>query len=182
VEKANLRVNPSEFMQQLLEDKRLVMGRFDARITAFNSRGISDSAEFDPSLSGYLSVYSGTFNDYVRRSLRYENDLQYEVLSSRLPGWNYGTAGNGYTRVADELRRTMIKQPTMRVLIAAGYYDLATPYFAADYTVNQMDLPKEIRSNFIQRYYEGGHMMYHNVKALEQLKGDMRELIEGRGR
>src|SRR6185436_17865130 len=100
---------------------------------------------------------STTFNDYARRELEYESDLTYEFLSSRVGPWDFGPAGNGYLDVAGTLRRCMTKIPSLKVFIASGYFDLATPFTAIDSTVNQMPLSKELRGNIKQGYYEGGH-------------------------
>ena len=104
------------------------------------------------------------------------------MLSPNVRPWNYGAGGNGYLNVADELRSAMIKNPKMKVMFASGYFDLATPYFATDYTVNRMDLGKELRANIVQTYYSAGHMMYHELASLQKLKDDvaafMRRAVE----
>jgi carboxypeptidase C (cathepsin A) len=179
-EKANLRVGPSEFRKRLLSADRSIIGRFDSRITGFDPAPNASSPEFDPSGTGFIPPYTSIINDYLKRTLKFENEMNYEVLTGRVQPWNYGPAGNGYLFVADELRAAMIKNPHLKVLFASGYYDLATPYFATDYTVNQMDLGPVLRGNIRQTYYPGGHMMYHEAGSLKALRDDIRQLIEGK--
>lgn len=172
VRRANLRISPNRFEKELLAGQNRVIGRMDGRFSGFNADPLNDTPEYDPTLTGYVGPFSSTFNDYVRRELKYENENVYEFLSPRVGGWDFGPAGNGYLNVATTLRRAMTKLPTMKIMICSGYYDLATPFAAADFTVNQMPLNKELRSNFVQKYYEGGHMFYLNPAAHEQLKKD----------
>jgi carboxypeptidase C (cathepsin A) len=179
VDKANLRIGPGEFRKRLLEDQRQLIGRYDSRITGFDPQPTSANSEYDPSSPEYLTAYSATFNDYVRRVLKFENDMPYEVLSSRIGPWNFGEGGRGYLNVSSELRSAMIRTPHLRVLFVSGYFDLATPYFATDYTVNHLDLSPELRANIMQTYYMGGHMVYHPHKSHEKLKVDVRAFMEG---
>lgn len=179
-EKADLRIDPGLFRKAILADDRLIVGRFDGRITGVDAEPLDRDPQYDPSLSQYLAAYSGAFNDYIRRELKFETDLDYEVLSGRVHPWNFGGGGwAGYPGVARDLRSAMIKNPHLRVLVASGYYDLATPYLAAVYTVDQIDVGEKLRQNIKLTYYEGGHMMYHYRPALEQLHGDVKSFIEG---
>jgi carboxypeptidase C (cathepsin A) len=176
--KSNLRISPGRFMKALLADQQRVIGRMDGRITGFDVDPIDDRPEFDPSLTGYVGLFSATFNHYVRTDLKYENEEVYEFLSPRVGPWDFGPAGSGYLNVATTLREAMTKTPSLKVMLASGYYDLATPFAAADYTVNQMPLSKELRANFTHHFYEGGHMMYLNRPSLEKLHADLRAFYE----
>ncbi len=175
--KSDLRIRPDQFRKLLLEDKGLVIGRFDARITGQDIQPTASHADYDPSLSRYLPAYTAAFNQFVRQSLRFESDLPYEVLSGKVHPWNFGRGNEGYLNVADDLRNAMVKHPHLKVLVASGYFDLATPYFATDYTVSHMGLPKAIAGNITQTYYLGGHMMYHNRQALVRLGEDVAKFI-----
>src|SRR6266513_2341109 len=159
VEKSDLRIHSDNFRKNLLEDSRQLIGRFDSRIKGYDPRPVGSSPEYDPSLPEYLAVYSAAFNDYVRKDLRYENDLPYEALAG-LGAWNYGQGGRGYLNVAEELRTAMMKTPPLKVMFCSGYYDLATPYFSTNYTVAHMDLGKDLRENISLKRFVGGHMMY----------------------
>jgi carboxypeptidase C (cathepsin A) len=114
----------------------------------------------------------------VRRELKYESETTYEILSPRVGSWDFGTAGQGYLYVATTLRQAMTKSPSLKIMVASGLFDLATPLAGADYTVNQMPLNKELRANISQKYYEGGHMLYLNRPALVQLHADLKAFFE----
>jgi carboxypeptidase C (cathepsin A) len=179
IEKANLRVAPFVFEKALLASRRQVIGRFDSRITGASMDDLSIHPEHDPSLSRYVGVYSETFNRYVRQDLKFESDLMYEYLSGRVQPWNWGRGANGgWLYVGDNLKAAIVKNPTMKVLVCSGYFDLATPFFATDYTISHLNLTPELRKNIKQTYYEGGHMMYHHQKSLEKLNADVKAFME----
>lgn len=179
IDKSNLRIGPGAFRKKLLEDQRKLTGRFDARITGLDAQPAEPRVEYDPSLSGYFSAYASAMNDYVRRELRFESDLPYEVLTDRVHPWNFGRGNSGYLDVGEDLQSAMIKNPHLKVMFASGYYDLATPYFATDYTVHHLNLSPELRANVTQTYYTAGHMMYHELASMKKLKEDVRAFIEG---
>lgn len=173
VEKSNLRIGAARFEKALLADQQRVIGRMDGRITGHDADPLRERPDFDPSMSGYVGLFSSTFNDYVRGELKYQNEQPYEFLSGI--DWDWGRAGSGYLNVATTLRECMTQVPAMKVMFASGYYDLATPFTAADYTINQMPLSDELRKNITHHYYEGGHMMYLNRPSLLKLKRDLQE-------
>ena len=177
IDKADLRVGPSLFRKELLAESRQIIGRFDSRIAGFDPEPIQTSPQYDPSLPQYLAAYSGAFNDYVRRTLKFESDLPYEVLSGQVGPWNWGRGNAGYLDVSGELRSAIIRNPHLRVMIASGYFDLATPHFATDYTVNRLDLSPDLRNHISQTYYMAGHMMYHNKPDLQKLHKDVTAFI-----
>jgi carboxypeptidase C (cathepsin A) len=96
------------------------------------------------------------------------------VLSPRVRGWDFGPT-NSFLNVAPTLQHAITETPSLKVLVCCGYYDLATPFTAADYTVNSMPLNKQLRSNIQEAYFEGGHMLYLNPSALMQLTDRLRE-------
>jgi carboxypeptidase C (cathepsin A) len=185
IDKAGLRIDPELFRRKLLESDRQLVGRFDARVKGFDPSPIALYPRYDPSLPSFFSAYGATMNDYARRVLRFESDLPYEVLTSRVRPWNFGTwnfegsGGQGFLNVADDVRLAMIKNPSLRVMFCNGYFDLATPYFASDYTVSRFDLGPDLRKNITQTYYTAGHMMYHELKSLQKFKADFKTFIEG---
>ncbi|MEM6314522.1 MAG: peptidase S10 [Planctomycetota bacterium] len=181
--RSDLRVPPARFMKKLLNDDRMLVGRMDGRITGHDTDPVNDTPNTDPSLTGYMGPYSGAFNAYIRGPLQFESDLAYEVLSRRVRPWasteeTTGSYAGGYLNVADDLRQAMRDVPGLRVLVASGIYDLATPYYGADYTINQMNLPEELRGRVDQTYYAGGHMMYHVAGERVRLGADVRAFIE----
>lgn len=178
IDKSNLRIHPGAFEKRLLGNERKLIGRFDARITGYDPNPASSWPSYDPSLSQYLATYSATFNDYVRRTLKYDSTLPYEVLSGKVHPWKFGEqAGHGYLSVADDLSSAMVKNPNLKVFFASGYFDLATPYFSANYTIDHLDISKELRANITHAFYQGGHMMYHNHPALVKLHADLTAFI-----
>ena len=179
----NLRINPGDFRKLLLQADRRLLGRFDARIAGYDLSPANAWSDYDPSLSAYLAVYQSSFNDYVRRSLGFESTLEYEVLSDRVHPWNWGRNGpGGYLNVTPDLRSAMAKMPYMKVFFASGYFDLATPYLAAQHTVNRLNLSPELRQNVSHSFYRGGHMMYHERESRGKLKEDVKRFIEGAGK
>jgi carboxypeptidase C (cathepsin A) len=176
IDKSNLRIDPGFFEKNLLGGRRLV-GRFDSRIAGYALDPTNDSAEYDPSFAPYFAGYSSTFNDYVRRTLGYESDLPYEVLTGRVQPWNYGRSGTGFLSTSDNLRNAITKNPNLHVLVCSGYYDLATPFLATDYTVSHMGLAPELQKNVQQAYYGGGHMVYHVTSMGMKLREDVVNFI-----
>jgi carboxypeptidase C (cathepsin A) len=182
---SNLRIQPARFEKELLRDKTgngQVIGRFDGRISGWTTDAAGAGQDYDPSLSGFYAAYTSAFNEYARRTLKYDNDLTYEVLSGRTQPWNYssgGAGGNGgYLYVGDDLRDAMTHNPQLRLLVCSGRFDLATPYFATDYTLNHMTLAPEIRKNITQTYYPGGHMLYHVREGMAKLYQDVTGFVE----
>ncbi len=182
---SDLRVDPFRFMKKFLNADRKVIGRMDGRITGYDPDPINDTPGDDPSLGGYKGVYSASFNDYIRRDLGFESDLAYEVLSGRVQPWNSTPESSraysgGYLSVADDLQDAMNQIPGLRLFIASGYYDLATPFNGADYTVHQMKLSPEAAERVEVVYYGGGHMMYHVAEERVRLGEDLRSFISGK--
>ena len=110
----------------LLEDRRELLGRYDARLTGYAADPLQRGPDFDPSFNPFFAAYGTAFNQYVREALHFDSDRQYEVLSGRVGRWDFGP-GNGYLDVASNLQRAMRKNPHLRVLFASGLYDFATP-------------------------------------------------------
>lgn len=177
IDKADLRISPDLFRKRLLNDQRMILGRFDGRITGPDMAPASDDASFDPSLSLYLPVYAGTFNDYIRRDLKFESDLNYEVLNGRVQPWDFKGEGMGYLDVTGSLRGAMVENPHLRILVASGYEDLATAFLATNYTFDHLDLSGRLRNRVTQTYYDSGHMIYHDPPSLKKLKEDVADFI-----
>ena len=173
VRNVNLRIEIGRFVKELLRDEGKTAGRLDGRFTGTDLDNGGERYEFDPSLDATISgPYSGSVNHYLRQELKYENDLPYLVLTGRVQPWNYNNVQNQYLNVGETLRQAMSKNPHLKVWVAAGYYDLATPFFAAEYTFNHMGLKPEQKKNVSFTYYDAGHMMYIHKESLVKLKKD----------
>ena len=169
----NLRIDIFTFTNKLLEDKDRSVGRYDNRLTGIRyAPGTAGRQEFDPSYEAVYGAYTACFNDYVRRELKYESDLPYNALTGEVQPWNYNNVQNQYLNTSEMLHQAMSRNTSLKVWIANGHFDLATPYFATDYTVRQMGLDPSVRGNISLTFYEGGHMMYMVPSELAKLKAD----------
>ncbi len=136
--------------------------------------------EHDPSMSATTGPYTAAFYDYVRRELRFESDLPYEILNLKAnEQWSFAQHENRYVEVGETLRKAMTINPYLKVFVANGYYDLATPYFATEYTFNHLSLDPSLQQNISMGFYEAGHMMYIHLPSLAKLKQDLATFIRG---
>ncbi|MBN1223769.1 MAG: peptidase S10, partial [Candidatus Aminicenantes bacterium] len=177
LERSNMRVTENRFYKELLRDQGKTVGRLDTRYTGVDRESAGEAPEFDQSWSIVIGSYVSLINDYIRRVLGYENDLPYNYLASVQP-WPLKPDGSGYLNTAEILRQAMHMNPQLKVLIASGYYDFATPYFDAAYTVAHMDLAKELQKNITMTYYESGHMMYVRKTAHQKFRKDLEDFIQ----
>jgi carboxypeptidase C (cathepsin A) len=174
--KSHLRISPEAFRKHLLNDQSKILGRYDARVTAPDPTPATDDLSQDPSDSLYYPVYASAFNAYLRKDLKYETDAPYRVLAQVWP-WDFGTP-EGYLDVSGRLQEAMLQNPNLRVLVAAGYYDLATPFASVDYTINHLDLSDQISSRITQAYFPSGHMIYHHAASRQKLREDVGAMIK----
>jgi carboxypeptidase C (cathepsin A) len=178
IQRANDRIDPGLFEKNLLADEHKVLGQFDARLTGFDLNATSNYPEIDPSFSSFFAAYSATFNEYVRHDLQFKSDLPYEVLTGKVMPWNFQNPGTtGYLDVSGDLRGALAKNPHMKVLFVSGYYDLATPFMTADYTIDHLNLSPELRANIQHVYFDSGHMVYQVPAAAQQLEADIAKFI-----
>ena len=178
IEQTDLRINIYRFCKELLRSEGLTVGRLDTRYTGKDRDDAGELFERDPSYSAVLGPYAATMNHYIRQDLDFENELPYEILAPLYQRWKYEDNQNNYLNVAETLRQAIATNPDLKVFIANGYYDLATPYFATEYTFNHIGLSPELRENISQSFYEAGHMMYVQLKSLEQLNNDLGSFID----
>ncbi len=173
LEETNLRIRIQRFCKELLRDRDRTVGRLDSRYQGMDRDQAGENPSYDPSMSAIRGPYTGAFNAYVRNELGYKSDLPYEILSGRVHPWKFGSESEmGYVEVGQDLSAAMSQNPSLKVLVACGYYDLATPYFASEYTMNHLGLDPSLRPNIRFTYYESGHMMYVRVPDLIQLRRD----------
>ncbi len=178
IERTDLRINIYRFVKELLRDRALTIGRLDSRFTGQDRDSAGEHFERDPSYTRLLGPYTAAFYDYVRRELQYETDLPYEVLNMGVWPWSYADYENRYVNVGETLRQAMSMNPYLKVFVANGYYDLATPYFATEYTFSHLGLPASARGNIFMKYYPAGHMMYIHEPSLQALKTDLAAFLE----
>jgi carboxypeptidase C (cathepsin A) len=175
IDKAELRPIIFRFCQELLRDKGQVIGRFDSRYTGTIADRLGESMERDPSHHPTIAgCFSTCINDYLGRELNVKTTLPYEVLTGRVWPWDYSNAQNEYLNVAPKLRSAMQMNPDLRVWVLNGYYDLATPFYGAEYTFEHMGIPAPLVKNTQMTYYAAGHMMYLLKTELVQMKKDAR--------
>ena len=173
-----LRIEILRFCKELLRAQGLTIGRIDARYTGRDRFSAGDTIEEDPSIDAVMGPYTSALNDYVRRELTYESELPYEVLSMAVnENWDYDDFKNAHVDVSETLRETMSRNPFMRVFVANGYYDLATPHSATEYTFAHLGLDASLRENVRMGYYEAGHMMYVHAESRHRLAEELRAFI-----
>ena len=170
--RADLRVGDQWFFGELRRDERLRIGRLDSRFTVRDAGG-DQGFGGDPSYAAIQGPYTAALNDYLRRELDVEIDLPYEILTGRVWPWSYKDFQNRYVDVADNLRQAMRKNPALEIFVANGYYDVATPFFATEYTFAGLDYLGDLNSRVTMAYYEAGHMMYVHRGELAQLRDDL---------
>lgn len=177
VEQANFRVELDRFNKELLRGERRTTGRLDSRFKGIDRDAVGEGPDGDPSINAIRPPYTAAFNSYVRGELGYKSDVEYYILGGGVTGqWNFGE-NNGYADTSIRMKDAMAKNPFMKIMICQGYYDMATPFFAAEYTVSAMNLDPSLRRNISFEYYEAGHMMYIDVKQLKKLHDDAAAFI-----
>ena len=177
IERTDLRIDIMRFCKELLRDEGLTVGRLDSRYKGVDRDSAGEHYEFDPSYAATLGPYTAAFNDYVRSELEFESDLPYEILTGRVHPWSYGSHENRYVNVAETLRKAMCMNPYLKIFVANGYFDLATPYLATEYTFSHLGVPQSLQENISMAYYESGHMMYVHHPSLAALKADLADFI-----
>jgi carboxypeptidase C (cathepsin A) len=173
---ANLRVDSGRFRKELLRDRRLVVGRLDGRFTALDADAAGERQEFDPSNTALQGPYTALFKDYVENELKWETDLHYPTSGNVRP-WTY--VQNRYMDETESLRQTMAKNPYLKVLVACGYYDMATYVGGAEFNLSHLAYDAQITDRVAFTYYEAGHMMYIRPSAHKAFKDDVAKFIRG---
>ena len=168
--KANLRVSGPEFEKTLQDDSDMTTGRLDTRFSGPTLDPLSENAEYDPQSSAISSAYVSLFNDYVRRDLKYGDGQTYVPEVYGEEHWDFKHDGNPVSvNVAPDLAEAMKTNPRLRVMVNGGYYDLATPFFAAQYEDKHLPIPQGLAKNIEYDWYESGHMVYVRDECVKQL-------------
>jgi carboxypeptidase C (cathepsin A) len=182
VDAVNLRPEHIRFLTELLRDQHRTVGRIDGRFLGWDSDYGRETWTSDPSIDAIMGPYATVLNHYVRAELGYSSDLLYEVLTDRVQPWSYKEFEAQHLYVLDKLAEAIRVNPHLRVHVACGYYDAATPYFAARRDFAHLATPPELEGNVEFAYYESGHMMYiHEPSRLDQ-SARLAEFVSGPGR
>jgi carboxypeptidase C (cathepsin A) len=171
VDQSDLRIDVGHFTRELLRDQRLTIGRLDGRLTGPSPLDAGETADSDPSSSLTRPPFQAAFLHYMRSELKYQTDEKYYVEGGIMP-WDFGTPNN-YAQTGSLLNEAFAKNPYMKVLVCAAYYDLATPYFSAQYTMNHLGIHPDRQKDITWAYYQAGHMMYIEKDSRAKLKKDV---------
>jgi len=177
--RSNLRVQPNRFQRELLRDRHQIIGRIDSRFIGTEADAAGEAPSYDPQASAITGAFVGAFNDYLYRDLGYKTPLIFRPNNYAGIGndWNFQhEAPDGQQFAADtssDLAQAMRENPRLKILNAAGLYDLATPFFAAEYDLGHMALEPRLAANIRYTYYPAGHMMYIDPVSARQLKADI---------
>jgi carboxypeptidase C (cathepsin A) len=180
LERADLRVTPDRFYKELLRDRGLTVGRLDSRYTGQDYDSAGEGPDNDPSFYGIDAGYTAAINTWARGTLGFVTDREYQSISGIGRDWDWRIGGrdsNAYLNLTPYLGTALRENRGMRIFVAQGYYDFATPYFAAEYALSRTGIPQD-RVQF--HYYDAGHMMYVRDEDRAKLSHDIREFIRSR--
>ncbi len=176
IDESNLRFDVQHYTRQLLRDRHEMIGRYDGRLTMPAPLNVGETSEGDPSSSLITPPFTAVLANYLRTELNYKTDMYY-YPSGGIQPWNYDVQ-NGFGDTTSLLRNAMVKNPYMKVMVAAAYFDLATPYHAVEYTFNHMGLHPEMHQRITWDYYQSGHMLYIDSDSHTKLKHDFTQFLE----
>ena len=181
LDKADLRVTASQFEKELLREKGQVVGRLDARFVGETGDLLAENAPYDPQSAAISSAYQSLFNNYMHQDLNYGRNMLYATSGNVNPwDWTHGQSRGwpGHTNVATDLAQELSVNPKLHVLLNSGLYDLATPYYAAEWTMDHLGVPKQVRSQITFAEYESGHMVYVHEPSLANFKKNVAAFVD----
>lgn len=176
IERTDLRIEHWKFCKELLRTEGVAVGRLDSRLARETRRGETEGPDFDASHADIMPPYTSLINDYLRRTLCVKFDERYKILDGLYAKWDWGKT-DGYTDTSVPLRTALEKNPHLKVFVASGYFDLATPYWATEHTLAHLGVPKSARANVRTEYYTAGHMMYIEESNLKKLAADVASFL-----
>lgn len=177
--KSDLRIEGGAFSKTLQDEDGITTGRLDTRYQGPDFDRLSSSAQYDPQSDAISSAYTTAINQYLRVDLKYGENWTYKTSAYGEPGfkWPFRSTESG-PNVMPDLARTMLGNPKTKVLLAGGYYDLATPYFEGKFEMHHLPIPQSLQSNISYKYYQAGHMIYVNDDILKQFHDDVAAFIK----
>lgn len=179
LDRCDMRPPIMKFCKELLRDQGRTVGRLDSRFKGIDdtTRRVDETPEHDPSMSLLMGPYVSLYCQYCRTECGYETDLPYHVFKGITSPWDWGSAGDGHPDTSEALRKAMARNPYMKVMVCSGYYDLATPFFATEYTASHLGLDAALAKNLEIHEYPAGHMMYIEEGSLAKLGQDVRRFF-----
>jgi len=184
IEKADLRINGGEFSKNLQDESNLTTGRLDTRFSGPTFDPLSKQADYDPQSAAISSAYVSAFNDYVRKDLKYGENKEYKPEIEVFRWWSFahkppgaGFAFPGATNVMLDLAVAMKYNPQLKVLLNAGYFDLATPFYEGVYEMQHLPIPPDLQKNITFKFYESGHMVYAHEASLKAIHDNVAQFI-----
>lgn len=169
---SNLVVTPQFFWKELLRDKGLTIGRLDSRYLGIDRMQAGDSPDYSAELTSWLHSFTPAINYYLRETLKYKTDIKYNMFGPVHP-WDSNNDKTG-----ENLRQAMAENPYMHVMFQSGYYDGATTYFDAKYSMWQLDPSGKMKDRLRFKGYRSGHMMYLRAEDLATSNEHIREFIK----
>ncbi|MFA5965687.1 MAG: peptidase S10 [Sphingomonas sp.] len=186
--KTNLRIEYGAFQKELLADQGLTTGTLDTRFTGATLDALSKVADYDPQGSALGAAYVATFNHYVRDTLHYGDDRAFKPGIDIYGSWDYRHKPPGAAKplialpnVLPDLAVAMKQNPTMKVMVNGGYFDVSTPYFEGMFEMRHLPVPAALLGNISYHYYQSGHMVYAHLPALHELHDNVAAFIRGSG-
>jgi carboxypeptidase C (cathepsin A) len=183
--KAHLRVTLGQFNVELLRDRGLTAGRIDARFTGYTRDLLSETAQGDPEGPAVGGAFTALLNQYNRDELKFGMNEEYHNTSGGNGTWNWTRNGRGgrggfpgAPNVQGDLAQAMITNPRLLVEVENGYFDMATPFFATEFTMDHLALPDALRGHVQNKYYEAGHMMYLNDASRVKLHNNIAAFVD----
>ncbi len=180
LEQSDLRVSPGRFWKELLRDRGLVVGRLDSRYTGKDRDNAGEFFDNDPSFYGIDAGYTAAVNAWERDGLGFKTSREYQSIGSVGQDWDWKISNNDdlfYLNVAPYLGTALRENSGLRIFVGQGYYDFATPFFGAEYSLSRAGIPQD---RIVYKYYDSGHMMYVRDNDRRQLSADVRDFIRGR--
>ena len=177
VQRCRLRIEDGRFFKELLRERGLTLGRMDARFTGQDRDDAGEQPEDDPSVNNLTGAYAVGINRLLREQLGYQSDAPYRLHAPLHKSWGWKGYENRYVAAGEALRRALQANPALKVHVASGYYDLATPHAAGDYSLAHLGLREDLRANIQTSYYEAGHMMYIERAGRQRLARELRQFV-----